>query len=70
MRTRKKIDWEKIGIEVLLSVIGALGILAFVAFFTGVHITDWNGGTTGLIFIILTLGIWRIFTILPLTSLD
>lgn len=45
-------------IEALFSVIGAIGILAFAAFLTGNHITDWNGRLTGAAFILLSLGIW------------
>ena len=45
-------------IEALFSVIGAIGILAFAAFLTGSHITDWNGRLTGAAFILLSMGIW------------
>lgn len=70
MKTGEKRDWTTFGMEILLSVIGAMGILAFVAFFSGSHIADWNIRTTGIIFLVLTVGICRIFRILPLTSLD
>jgi len=70
MKKTGKRDWERIGMEILLSMIAAMGILAFVAVLTENHIRNWDVGMTVLLFLIFTVGIWRIFRILPLTSLD
>ena len=53
-------DTMTLCIEALFSVIGAIGILAFMAFLTGSHMTDWNGRITAILFILITLLIWSL----------